>query len=163
MNFRNHFNQLHAILMHATSTEIKFLKNYIKTDTIIQTAIQQALHVKMNPLLEELRDGSIPLAIEFLNQPETNEGDFSNPSSPVVIIIDGDQETSDRKSLPNLAPIPTLPDFPESPTQHRMRKVKYFKNSKISKTPLEGRVLCPKHIAHAHRLAESRVVWRLYN
>ena len=33
------------------------------------------------------------------------------------IIIDGDQENSDRESLPDLAPIPTLTDFPESPTQ----------------------------------------------
>ena len=63
--------------------------------------------MKKNPLLEELRDGSISLAIEFLNQPETNEGDFSNPNSSVVIIKDGDQENSDRESLPDLAPIPS--------------------------------------------------------
>ena len=114
-NFRNHLNQLHAILVHASPIEISFLKNHTKSDTIFQTAIQQALHVKMNPLLEMLRDGSIPDAIDLLNQPEPNEGDFSLPNSPVVIVIDGDQDNSDRESLPDLDPIPPLPAFPRSP------------------------------------------------
>ena len=46
------------------------------TDTVSSLVIQQALNVKITPILRELRDGSILLGIDFLNRSETAEGDF---------------------------------------------------------------------------------------
>ena len=111
INFRDAPNQLHAICMHSTSAELKYLKKFCCLDPVISLAIRQCINLKFSPILLQLRDGSIPLAIELMNAENSPAGDFENPVPPVIII---DNEDAPGSPMPDLAPIPPIPVYPSS-------------------------------------------------
>ena len=114
LNFRDAPNQLHALCMHSSSAELKYLKKFCCLDPVITLAIQQSINLKFSPILLQLRDGSIPLAIELMNAENAPPGDFENPEPPVIII---DNEDAPNSPMPDLAPIPPMPEYPLSPAQ----------------------------------------------
>ena len=137
--------------MHCTSAELKYLKKFYSLDAVITLAIQQGINLRFRPFLIQLRDGSIPVAVELMNAENSPAGDFENPAPPVIII---DNEDAPDSPLPDLAPIPPLPEYPDSPLNPLRRamkplKAKFFNFSDISK-PHEGEGCCawtaqPKH------------------
>ena len=114
VNFRDAPNQIHAILMHCTGAELKYLKKFCSLDSVITMAIQQSINLRFTPILIQLRDGSVPVALDLINAENSQAGDFENPAPPVIII---DNEDAPDSPLPDLAPIPPLPIFPESPAE----------------------------------------------
>ena len=57
LNYRDAPNQLHAIFMHSTSAELKYMKKICSLDAVLTLAIQQSINLEFTPILTQLRDG----------------------------------------------------------------------------------------------------------